>query len=144
MNLKLLLGPIGALGVAAVLAACAGNTSSVPQSTSSIPLSGAQQPMGVTPDKCGHQHGVSVRPCHVLLTVTNPTATVTVKGPSGGTFVARDARCTKRDIATVAGAASTYTVTAGTTSGSCVAKFVDKDTKGHPIGAAQLSITNKV
>jgi hypothetical protein len=42
MDLKPLLGALGALAVAAVLAACAGNTSSIPQSTSSIPLSGAQ------------------------------------------------------------------------------------------------------
>ncbi|MBV9720153.1 MAG: hypothetical protein JOZ77_12610 [Candidatus Eremiobacteraeota bacterium] len=138
---KPLLKGLGALSIAAVLAGCGGSMSS-PLSTTTLP---ATQSQVISPDKCGHQHGVSVRPCKVTLTVSKPAATVTAKGPSSGTtFVVRDTRCTARNIATVTGAGSTYTVTAGTTMGSCIAKFVDKDAKGHPIGTAQLSITNQV
>ena len=139
MNLKDLIG-VGAIAV--LLAGCAGNTASS-QASGAIPFPQSQAPLGITPDKCGHQHGVSVRPCQVTLDTSKPTATVTAKGPSG-TFVVRDSRCKSRNIATVAGVGSTYTVTAGTTAGSCVAKFVDKASNGHAIGTADLSITNKV
>ncbi len=143
MKSKLLLGSFGALAIAGLLAGCAGSTS--PQASNALPSTTLQTQSGIHSDgKCGHNHGVSVRPCKVTLTTSNPTATVTAKGPSGGTFTVRDARCTTRGIASVSGGGSTYLVTAGLNSGSCEAKFIDKDTKGHKIGIAQLSISNHV
>jgi hypothetical protein len=135
---------IAAIAVVAVLAGCAGG-SSAPAVSNAIPQGVSQPPpAGVSNGKCGHDHGVSVKPCKVTLTVANPTATVTTKGPSGGTFTVRDNRCSAKNIATVAGVGNTYTVTAGTSTGTCGAKFIDKDVSGHVIGVAQLSITNQI
>lgn len=138
---------IGALGLAGLLAGCAGGMSS-PQGTSVTPSTLSQSlPVNNALEfaaKCKSDHGVSVKPCSVKLTVTSPTATVTTKGPTGGTFTFKDNKCTKKDIATVEGSGNTYVVTAGTTSGSCKVVFTDKDTKGKKIGKATLDVTNKV
>jgi hypothetical protein len=99
--------------------------------------------MPITPDKCGHQKGASVRPCKVTLTSSDPEAAVTTKGPGSGTFIVRDTRCSSRNIATVTGSGDSYTVTAGAIKGGCIAKFIFKQRK-TPIGTAQLSITNDV
>ena len=64
--------------------------------------------------KCKESKGIKIKPCSVTLTVSNPTATVTVKYPSGDTITDKDKKCTKKDIATVEGANGTYDVTAAT------------------------------
>jgi hypothetical protein len=136
---------ITAIAMAGMVTGCAGGGSAATTVSGAIPQGVSQmQPAVISDGKCGHNHGVSVKPCTVTLTVSKPTATVMTKGPSGGTFAVRDQRCSARNIATVTGIGSnTYSVTAGTSKGSCEAKFIDKD--GHnQIGIAQLSITNQV
>lgn len=138
---------IGILGLAGLLAGCSGGMSPS-QGTNVTPSTLSQSRPLVNAiefgAKCKSDNGVSVKPCSVKLTVTSPTATVTTKGPSGGTFTFKDKKCTKKDVATVEGSDNTYVVTAGTNSGSCDVVFTDKDTNGKKIGKATLSITNKV
>jgi hypothetical protein len=124
------------------LAACAG--SGAPPTTSGIPNGTSAFTRSFSPDKCGSDHGVSVKPCKVTLTTSHPYATVTVTSPASSTTIVSDKKCTKKDVAEVEGAGSTYTVTAGTMSGSCSAVFKAKNTKGHNVGKATLDITNKV
>lgn len=131
---------IVSLAVAGLVAGCAGAGSAPPTSGSSL-----LQARGVTFDmKCNKDHGVYLSPCAVTLTVSNPDATVTANGPSGGTFSFTDKKCSKKSIATVEGAGSTYDVAAGTVKGNCTAMFTDKDANGKTIGVAVLSIKNKV
>ena len=142
INLQRSFGLLTAVFVAAVLAGCGGRGSTSPGYGA---LPGASQAGGkVAPDKCSHQHGVSVRPCRVTLTASQPTATVTAKGPSSGKFTVRDNRCKKNDIATISDQGSNeYLVTAGKKKGGCQVSFTDKDSHGNIIGRATLSVTNK-
>lgn len=130
-------------GIAGMLAGCASSGSSQVPSAASA---GAYSPMSqwVGDDKCTKSGGVSVTPCKVDLTVSNPTVTLTVKSPNGSTVSVKDKHCTKAAIAEVEGSGSTWDATAGTKAGNCTAMFIAKDTKGHKLGSAVLSITNKV
>lgn len=134
-------GVLGLLAATAILSACAGgpSASAVPYGASASNISQSR----ILPDKCAHNHGVYVRPCRVTLTVSNPTAKVTANGPSGTTFVVRDTRCASRNIATVAGVGNTYTVTAGTSSGTCQAKFIGKNNK-QTVGTVEVFIQNQI
>jgi hypothetical protein len=135
------LRPVAAVGIIAMLAACAGAGS--PPTAGG--LSSGMSPMGnfFSPDKCKKDHGVGVSPCKVTLTTSNPTQTVTVSSPSGSTIKLKDKHCSKKDIATVEGTGSTWDATAGTTMGMCLAVFTAKSAKGKKIGTATLTITNK-
>lgn len=131
---------IAPLALAGLVAGCAGGGSAPATSGPSLLPAG-----GITFDtKCSKDHGVYLTPCDVKLTVSNPDATVTAHGPSSGTFSFNDKKCSKKGIATVEGAGSTYDVAAGATKGNCTAKFTDKDGNGKTIGTAVLRITNKV
>jgi hypothetical protein len=132
------------LGLVGILAGCSGAATN-PQTASGVSAPqalSAETPIDLA--KCKVDHGVSVKPCSVKLTVTNPTEQVTTKGPSGGTFTDKDKKCSSKDIATITGTGNTFTVTAGLKSGKCNGKFIDKDAKGKRIGTAILSITNTV
>ncbi|HLY02524.1 MAG TPA: hypothetical protein VKR56_08500 [Candidatus Cybelea sp.] len=131
---------IATLVVAGIVAGCAGAGSAPPTAGSSLLQPGS----AIFDMKCNKDHGVYLSPCAVTLTISNPDATVTANGPVGGTFSFTDKKCSKKSIATVEGAGSTYDVAAGTTKGNCTAMFTDKDSKGKTIGVAVLKITNKV
>jgi hypothetical protein len=124
------------LAVAAVLAGCA----SAPQSPSSA-LPGMMQPAAI-PMTCKSDHGVSVKPCSINLSLSNPQEAVTTKGPKG-TFSFNDAACKKNHIATIGGSGHVFRATWGTSSGSCTAVFTDKAMGGKAIGTASLHITNR-
>jgi hypothetical protein len=81
-----------------------------------------------------------VKPCSIELSAKKPSASVTTKGPQGGTFTVKDPGCETRGIATISGSGNTYTVTIGTKGGLCVATFVDDNQAGKRIGAAKLII----
>ena len=132
--------PIVAL---AVLAACSGG-GTPPVGSSNLTSSAQIAPASAIMDmsKCKSDNDVSVHPCSVKLSVTNPTANVTAKGPAKGTFKVNDMKCETNLIATVTGSGKDYVVTAGTASGKCTAKFEDKDENGKRIGTATLSIQN--
>jgi len=90
--------------------------------------------------ECRSDHGVSVLPCHVDLTLNQPKADVKTTGPTNGEFSHNDAACVNKGIAEVNGENRSYVVTAGTVSGICVATFIEKDSSGKTIGAAKLGI----
>jgi hypothetical protein len=135
--------------VAGLLAGCGGGSSTsstgngMPATTQSVTQS---QPLGVAEmkGKCPSDNGVSVSPCTVMLSVSNPIQTVTTKGPNGGTFTFKDMRCTKNNVATIAGTGNSYTVTAGTSTGMCAARFIDRDNNNKRIGIAKLTVKNHI
>jgi hypothetical protein len=96
------------------------------------------------PDKkCKSNHGVSVTPCTVTLTVSDPSQTVTVTAPIGTTVSVDESKCIKNGVASVAGAGSSWQVTAGANKGKCDAVFVATKS-GKKVGKAKLSITSQV
>jgi hypothetical protein len=138
-----LLRPLTAIAVAGLLGGCAG-AGSAPPTSSSMPLGVSRiQSLAsqIEPAKCRRDHGVSVKPCSVSLSGSEPTATVTTKGPTGSVFSFNDKTCSAEGIATVAGSGDTYVVTWGDESGSCTVVFKDK-VDGKKIGIAKLSVTN--
>lgn len=141
---KSLLRPIAALAVAGLLAGCAGAGSAPPTSPSG-PMSVSQvQPLAnlIAPAVCKKDHGVSLKPCSLSLSASNPTATVTATGPKDGVFTFSDKTCSKKGIATVSKDGKKYLAVWGFKSGSCSVLFTDK-VKGKTIGTATLSIKNR-
>ncbi|MGA8574262.1 MAG: hypothetical protein WB609_01065 [Candidatus Cybelea sp.] len=138
--MRTLLHSFAAVG-AIVLAGCAG-AGSPPPSGAPVGFSDAS-PTGhsVLPSTC-RGHDVSVSPCKVTLTTSNPSQYVTVKAPSGSVISVKDDRCSGNMIATVTGTGSTWLVTAGTTAGQCDARFIANRANGRRIGHAVLEITN--
>jgi hypothetical protein len=90
--------------------------------------------------QCKSDHGVSVKPCSVVLTFEKQRAKVTTRGPKGGTFTYKDAKCVSEGIAEVNGSDNKYVVSPGTVQGECTATFIDKGSTGKTIGTARLSI----
>jgi hypothetical protein len=135
---------LSTFAAAGLLAGCAGG-SAPSASPNALPFTASQvQPVsaGIFFDaKCKKDNGVSVKPCSVSLTVSAPTADVTVKAPKSDTITDNDKICSKKDIATVAGADDAYVVTAGLKSGSCSVIFTAKS-GGKTVGTATLSIKN--
>ncbi len=140
---KISFRPLAALAVTAMLAGCAGGTSAPQMSSNALPFT-THMPSGVSilPAKCKSDNGVSVSPCSISLSLSNPEETVTTKGPKGGKFSFNDATCSKDGIATISGSGNRYSAVWGSKSGSCTAVFTDKST-GKKIGTAKLSISNK-
>ncbi len=139
---------LAALAVAGMLAGCAGGASAPPTASNALPFMASHvqataASMDVIPTKCRSDHGVSVKPCSIHLSGSNPVESVTTKGPAGGTFTFNDKACVNGGIATISGSGDTYRATWGNKSGSCTTVFTDKDKTGKKIGTAKLSITNQ-
>jgi hypothetical protein len=134
---KSALQALAILAAAGTLAACA----SAPQPSSGA-LPATMQP-AVLPMVCKSDHGVSVRPCAISLSPSNPQESVTTKAPTGDVFSFNDATCKKRHIATIAGSGRSFRATWGTSSGSCTAVFTAKTKGGKTIGTAALHISNR-
>lgn len=142
----LLVRSLVALAIAGTLAACAGGAP--PTSSNALPFAASHaEPAGVSTDViatiCKSDHGVSVKPCSIHLSFSNPEQTVTTKGPAGGKFTFNDKVCRSDGIATVSGSKNKYTAVWGSKSGSCTTLFTDKAKNGKTIGTAKLSITNR-
>jgi hypothetical protein len=144
---KLSLRSFAALAVAGMLAGCAGGASAPPTSNalpfmaSHVPPAGAWS--DVIPAICKIDHGVSVKPCSIHLSGSNPVQSVTTKGPLGGKFSFNDKVCVNNGIASISGSGNKYQAVWGNKTGSCTTVFTDKDKTGKTIGTAKLSITNK-
>ncbi|MGA8385259.1 MAG: hypothetical protein WB687_08205 [Candidatus Cybelea sp.] len=137
---------LAAVAVAGMLAGCAGGASMPAASTNALSSMASRAPSAsasIQPAKCKSDHGVSVSPCSINLSLSNPDENVTTKGPKGGTFSYNDAACVKNDIATISGSGNSYNADWGSKSGSCTAIFTDKNSQGKKIGTAKLKITNK-
>lgn len=138
---------LAALAVAGILAGCAGGASA-PTATSNAlpPMASHAQPAGssmdVVPARCLSDHGVSVKPCSIHLSGSNPVESVTTKGPVGGKFTYNDKACVNGGIATISGSGNKYQAVWGNTTGSCTTVFIDKDKAGKTIGKAKLHISN--
>lgn len=133
-------------GLAGVLAGCAGAGSAPPSGSAAFAPSLSQtQPLfnPIEDTKCTSDHGVSVKPCKVSLSVSNPSVAVTAKGPKGGTFTVDDSKCRKKMIAEVEGAGNDYVAVSGIKAGTCYATFIDK-IGGKSVGTALLTIINSV
>jgi hypothetical protein len=116
-------------------------TASIPgAATQSIAAQGVDSDM--QPDATCKSSGLKVSPCPISLTVSDPVQAVTLTLKTGDTITEKD-NCAKSGAATVAGSGANYTVTAGLTTGGCVAKFTEKNGK-MLIGRASLPIKNKV
>ncbi len=86
-----------------------------------------------------------MNPCAVTLTAAKREATVTTKGPKGGTFTVIDTGCKTRLIATIKRVGNTYHISAGAHGkGECVATFVDFSHAKKRLGAAKVIIVNEV
>jgi hypothetical protein len=137
---------LATLAVAGMLAGCAGGASAPQTSSNALPFTAPQMRVagGAPIDfACKIDHRVSVKPCSINLSFSNPEQTVTTKGPSRGTFTFSDKTCAQSGIATISGSGNTYVAVWGYKSGSCVVVFKDKTKAGKTIGKAALSITNK-
>jgi hypothetical protein len=133
---RLSLRSFAALAVAGMLAGCAGAASAPPTSSNALPFM-------ALPTTCKSDHGVSVKPCSIHLSGSNPVESVTTKGPTGGKFTFNDRACVNGGIATISGSGNKYRATWGNKTGSCATLFTDKDKTGKTIGTAKLSITNQ-
>jgi hypothetical protein len=137
---------LAAVAVAGMLAGCASGASMPAASTnamSSMASPALSSGASIQPAKCKSDNGVSVHPCKINLSSSNPQETVTTRGPKGDTFSFNDKTCSEDGIATISGSGNSYTAVWGNKSGSCTAVFTDKNSKGAKIGTAKLSITNK-
>ncbi len=137
--------PLTGLAVAGLLAGCAA-AGSAPPTPSSMPLGVSRMQSlarPIEPAKCKKDHGVSVTPCSVSLSASEPTATVTTKGPKGSVFTYNDKKCSAEGVATVSGSGDSYLVSWGDESGSCTVVFTDK-ISGKKVGTAKLSVTNTI
>jgi hypothetical protein len=134
---------LSALVAGAMLAGCGGS-----QTQAGLP--GTMQngaPTMVSPSVKGHcqaHGGVRVDPCTVDFTPSSPGPdTVTVRNPQSkkGTLTELD---TCGGIATLTANGNQWTVTAGSTTGSCAATFNYTNHHGKIVGSAVLSITNAI
>jgi hypothetical protein len=142
-SIKLSLRSFAALVVAGMLAGCAGGASAPQTSSNGLPFVASQMLATGAPMVCTINHGVSIKPCSIHLSLSHPTQKVTTMGPKGGKFSFNDTKCKQMGIATISGSGNTYTAVWGNKSGSCIAVFTDKNSSNKIIGTAKLSITNK-
>ncbi|HTA55986.1 MAG TPA: hypothetical protein VK755_14675 [Candidatus Acidoferrales bacterium] len=145
---RLSLRSLAALAVAGMLAGCAGGASAPSTASNALPfMTSHGQPAGASIDiiamTCKSDHGVSVKPCSIHLSGSNPVESVTTKGPTGGKFTFDDKVCAKDGIAMISGSGNKYQAVWGSKSGSCTALFTDKAKTGKTIGTAKLTITNQ-
>ena len=137
---------LSALAAGAMLAGCGGS-----QTQAGLP--GAMQngaPTIVSPSVKGHcqaHGGVRVDPCTVDFTVSSPGPdTVTVRNPKSkkGALTESDTCGGPSGIATLSASGNQWTVTAGSTMGSCTAEFDYTNHHGKIVGSAVLNITNAI
>ncbi|HKU81115.1 MAG TPA: hypothetical protein VJP76_03010 [Candidatus Tumulicola sp.] len=135
---------VGTLAAAALLAGCGG-------SGSQVNPAGAMQNVVVhrnVAGGCSAHGGARVSPCTVDLNASNPGPdTVTTRNPRSkkGTFTESDTCGGASGIATVVLASGDqWTVTAGSTAGSCSAEFDYTAPHGKKVGWAVLNITNEI
>jgi hypothetical protein len=136
---RLSLRSLAALAVAGMLAGCAGGASAPSTASNALPFMASQIQLMT----CKSDHGVSVKPCSIHLSGSNPVESVTTKGPTGGKFTFDDKVCAKDGIAMISGSGNKYQAVWGSKSGSCTALFTDKAKTGKTIGTAKLTITNQ-
>jgi len=142
VNTRSILGALSAIAATAIIAGCAG---------SQVNPSAAQPGSAIAPmvkNHCSAHGGVRVDPCTITFDVSNyGPDSVTVRTPKGkkGTLSEKDDCGGASGVATVTqGTGKEWTVTAGSTAGSCTAEFDFTNRHGKVVGSALLSITNNL
>ena len=129
--------------VAALLAGCSGSQGVNPATSSGGSLLSPSVKGG-----CQAHGGVRVTPCSVTFTASSSGPdTVSVRTPKTkkGTLSESDNCGGPSGIATVTqGSGDDWTVTAGSSTGSCTATFTFDNKRGKQIGWADISITNDI
>lgn len=94
---------------------------------------------------CQNRDGVDVTPCRVVFNANHPGPT-TVKVHSDGHRITERDNCATKGVATVTLLGNrTFSVTAGTTAGSCTAHFVRKNNNNDDEGqGALLTVVNRL
>jgi hypothetical protein len=138
---------LGALAAAAILAGCGGSAGQLnPQSLTGVTGATSSHSPGIEPDACRSNGGVRATPCRVQLSASNPgPVSVTLRTPHGakGSVVEHDT-CGTSGIATVTqGSGGTWNVTAGSTAGSCKARF-NYFNNAQKVGWARIEIQNTI
>ncbi len=140
---------LSALAAGALLAGCGG--SQTPLGPTTATGQNAPLAMHVSPNVKGHcpaHGGVRVDPCALDFNASNVGPdTVTVRTPKAkkGTLSESDACGGPSGVASLAqGTDGQWTVTAGSTAGSCTAEFDFTNMHGKKIGYAMLAITNEL
>lgn len=139
---------LGAVAAAAVLAGC-GSQAQVTPSGAAAP-SVARQVAPLVKGGCTAHGGARVTPCTVTFTATTSGPfTVTTRHPHDkkGTFTESDDCGGASGIATVSQVTTSpnqWTVSAGSSTGSCTATFDYANKRGKTVGWADLSITNSI
>jgi hypothetical protein len=140
--IRYVLGSFAAAVAVALIAGCGGSSSPM------TPLGSAMQQSPAVKGHCTPHGGVHVNPCTVTFNASNPGPdTVTVRTPvdKKGKLQESDNCGGASGIATLAPATGKqWTVTAGSTAGSCTATFSYLSKRGKTLGYADLSITNSL
>jgi hypothetical protein len=137
---------VATFAAASVIAGCAGSTSQFNPASAGV-SSQSSAPAAINPDtSCRNAGGVRVTPCRVVFTPSSPNPqTVTVTTPNGekSKIVEHDT-CGVAGIATIAqGPSGQWTVTAGSTTGNCHARF-NYFNNGQRVGWAVLRVQNMI
>lgn len=134
-------------GALCFLAACGGSQSQMtPLGLSQSNGSAASHSFADAKQSCPpSKGGVSVAPCRVQLTASNPgPVALTVSTPNGskGTIKEHDL-CGALGIAIVSGSGNSWSVTAGSNAGTCRVSFAYRN-NGMKVGWARAVITNSI
>lgn len=131
---------------AASMAGCTGSQGQFSPASPGVSTQTSSSPAIEPLTSCRHDGGVRVTPCKVVFTASNPNPqTVTVTTPNGakGQVVEHDS-CAVAGIATITNAGSgQWTVTAGSTTGNCRARF-NYFNNGRKVGWAVLRVQNMI
>jgi hypothetical protein len=128
-------------GAVVMLAGCGGGSGA----STALPAGSTSSATArlASPDNCRHTGDMSASVCYVKLTTGQPDATISVTGPSSSTISAKAASCTGRGLATIEGSGSTWQLSAGTSGGRCIVRFV-ATSGGEQIGTVDVRVFNKV
>lgn len=139
MKLQATAGISALLGSVVLLAGCGAGQA---PSASSMPATGLHSMDQNGQGRC-QDGNVKVHPCHITFDSSNPGPTTVTLGGSGddGTITERD-DCSSSGVATVTRVDNRhYTAAAGSTTGSCTARFSDGGGQGN---ADKLRIVNEL
>lgn len=143
-----LFAAIAALAAGGLLAGC-GGTSPMAPTAATQPNPAAHAPLApAVKDHCPAHGGVRVTPCSITFDASSMGPdTVTVRAPKSkkGAVTEFDDCGGPSGVATVTqGTGNDWTVTAGSTAGSCTATFDFANHHGKVVGHADLAITNNL
>ncbi|MGA8097058.1 MAG: hypothetical protein WB810_00210 [Candidatus Cybelea sp.] len=147
LSLRSICSATAVTGALALLAGCGGSQPQMtPQGFTQGNGSAASHSIVSPTRRCPPaKGGVSVTPCRVELNASNPgpiALSVQTPGGSKGTIKEHDL-CGALGIATISGSGDSWSVTAGSTPGSCRVSFAYFN-NGMKVGWARAVITNSI